>query len=326
MLNVILFLTVLFTILILNIGYYFATKERRNVKNRLVEAAAPKKTFEESPAFDSVKSLNLKNSRLMDLGSILFSKIMGRKLVEKLKKKLSNAGIALRPEEFMLLLTIITLICFLAASFILKNKYLSLVIGLVTFISPFLLINSLRKKRLLKLEMQLLDALLLLANGLRSGLSLMQAWSVTAKELNSPLAEEFHRVLRENSLGISLDTALMNMVERVDSKDVELVISGILIQREVGGNLAEVLDSIADTIDKRVKLRGKIRVLTAQGRLSGLIVSILPFALGAFIFIFHPEFGSILLTDSIGRMMLIGALVLLIIGVILIRKVVTIDD
>lgn len=219
----------------------------------------------------------------------------------------------------------ILLVLVLSTVFV-DSGLVTIILGLIGLWVPFVVVGMLRKRRLRKLETQLLDALVLLANGLRSGLSLMQAWSVVAKEIEAPLSDEFKKVMRENSLGVGVKESLKNMSVRVQSNDIELVISGILIQREIGGNLAEVLDSIAYTIEQRVKMRGKIKVLTAQGRFSGVIVSLLPILLGAFIFTFYPEFGEVLLTDRVGKMMLGGAAVSLLIGIYLIRKVVTFDD
>ncbi|WP_366924545.1 type II secretion system F family protein [Metallumcola ferriviriculae] len=246
--------------------------------------------------------------------------------MSRLGNNLINAGIALRPEEFILLDTITALLFLVLSSVFVPSRIVSIIAGLAGLWLPFLVIALLKKNRLIKFEAQLLDGLVLLANGLRSGLSLMQAWGVAAREIEPPLSDEFKKVIRENSLGVGVKESLQNMSERVQSKDVELVISGILIQREIGGNLAEVLDSIAYTIEQRIKMRGKIKVLTAQGRISGVIVSLLPILLGAFIFTFYPEFGEVLLTDPIGKMMLVGAAVSLLIGIYIVHKVVTFDD
>lgn len=175
------------------------------------------------------------------------------------------------------------------------------------------------------MEGQLLNAVVLLANSLRAGHSFMQALELVSRETSAPLGEEFNRVLRETRMGVRLDEALSNFSRRVDSREIELLVTGILIQREVGGNLAEILDTIADTIDKRVKMRAKLRALTAQGRLSGWVVSLLPFALVLFIYVPHPEYARLMLTEPLGRAMLLAGLIMMITGILVVKKVVNID-
>lgn len=186
-------------------------------------------------------------------------------------------------------------------------------------------VNYLKQRRLLRFESQLLDAIVLVANSLRAGHSFMQAIELVSRETPPPLSLEFGRVLRENLVGIPVEEALLNLTERVESKDLELVVTGMLIQRQVGGNLAEVLDSIAKTIEKRIKMRAKIRALTAQGRMSAWVVSLLPFALGFFVFGMHPEFGRIMLDESLGIAMLAVGGIMMLLGILLIRRVVNID-
>ena len=130
---------------------------------------------------------------------------------------------------------------------------------------------------------------------------------------------------RETRLGVTLEEALINLNRRVESREMEMLVTGVLIQREVGGNLAEILDQIGGTIEKRIKMRAKIRALTAQQRLSAWVVTLLPFFLGAFIFTQNPDFARIMLEDPLGIAMLAGGAVMLVIGVLIIRKVVDID-
>jgi tight adherence protein B len=133
-------------------------------------------------------------------------------------------------------------------------------------------------RRLIKFDNQLADMLSLMVNGLRAGYSIMQAMEAVSRELPAPISDEFRRVVQEMQLGIGMDTALENLTRRIPSKDLDLVVTAINVQREVGGNLAEIMDTISHTIRERVRVKGEIRVLTSQVLMSGRVLAILPIA------------------------------------------------
>ena len=180
---------------------------------------------------------------------------------------------------------------------------------------------SLRRK---KFNSQIADALVLIASSLRSGYSFMQAIEMVSREMQPPISEEFYRVLREINLGVTTDEAMNHMAERINSVDLDLVVTAVLIQRQIGGNLTEILDNIANTIRERVKIAGHIRTLTAQGRMSGVIISLLPIALGAVITLLSPGYIMPLFTQPIGQGMIIAAVISEFIGIMLIRNIVNI--
>ncbi len=140
-----------------------------------------------------------------------------------------------------------------------------------------------------------------------------------------PIAKEFGRVVLEIQLGVPFDTAMENLLRRMPSPDMDLIVTAMSIQREVGGNLAEVLDSISFTIRERVRIKGEISVLTAQGRISGYVVAALPFFLGGFLYLYSPDFFGPMVTDPCGWAMLGTALFLIVIGYIIISKIVNIE-
>jgi len=168
------------------------------------------------------------------------------------------------------------------------------------------------------------DALGLVANSLRTGYGFMQALDMVSREMPAPIAPEFGRVLKEMNLGLSTEDAMSNLTTRVNSDDLNLVITAVLIQRQVGGNLAEVLDNIANTIRERVKLKGEVQTLTAQGRISGMIIGGLPFALGVFIYVINPGYMQVLFTNPMGKIVLGVAFVSQVFGMLIIRKIVDI--
>lgn len=254
------------------------------------------------------------------LGSVVGGRYLGR-----IRVNLVKAGIPLKAEELAGIAAVAGMVG-AGVGLMTKGRVLAAVLlGPVGTTLPGVWVNYVKHRRAMKLEAQLVDSLTLIANSLRAGHSFMQAIEVTSHDMGAPLAPELARVLRDTRLGVSLDEAFQGLVGRFDSRDLELAVTGVLIQRQVGGNLAQVLDTIASTIEKRIKARAKIRALTAQGRLSAWVVSIMPFAVGATIFSLYPEFGRIMLATPIGIGMLTGAGILLAIGVVVIRKVVNID-
>ena len=165
------------------------------------------------------------------------------------------------------------------------------VIGAVVgFMLPRYWLNRRRAGRLRAFNGQLADTITLIANALRAGSSFLQAVELVVRETRPPISTEFGRVIREVNLGLPFDQALENMLRRVRSDDLELMVTAISIQHQVGGNLAEILDSIAFTIRERVRIKGEIRTLTAQQRLSGYVVGFLPFGLTGILFLIAPTF------------------------------------
>lgn len=206
-----------------------------------------------------------------------------------------------------------------------KNLPGSFLAGLSALIALKLYVKVRVNKREKAFTSQLNDALSIMSNSLRAGYSFLQSVNSVSREMPDPIACEFRRLLKELSLGQDTETALRNLTKRMESEDLELIVRAILIQKETGGNLAEILDTISTTIRDRVKIQGEIRTLTAQGRLSGAIVSIMPFFLIGIMYLINPSYISVLFTSSIGRFMLGFAAINEIIGILLIRKIVRID-
>jgi tight adherence protein B len=153
----------------------------------------------------------------------------------------------------------------------------------------------------------------------------MQALDTVAREIPQPAATEFQRVVAEIRLGRPTDDALEALSERVGSSDFRWAVLAVNIQREVGGNLAEILDNVADTLRERAQMRRQIRVLTAEGRLSAWVLTLMPIAIAVYMFAVNPEYIGLLFTTKMGLAMLVGSLILLVIGVFWMRKIVDID-
>lgn len=180
------------------------------------------------------------------------------------------------------------------------------------------------RRRRKKFTNQLGDMLTMVANALRAGFSFMQAFELISREMDAPMGREVQLVVNEVNLGNTLESALDNMQRRVASPDFELVVTAVLIQRQVGGDLAQILDTISDTIQDRIRMRREVMTLTAQGRLSGWVLAAVPFALSVIIYIVNPGYLKPLIESDIGHMFIIGAIIMEIIGFIIIQRIVDI--
>jgi tight adherence protein B len=210
---------------------------------------------------------------------------------QSLTRSLARADIKMKVGEFILLTIILTVLGALIGFFLgggtsaggegsTVNLLASLpgliVGGVIGFFAPTFYLKRQQGRRLVRFDNQLADMLSLMVNGLRAGYSTMQAMEAVSRELPAPISDEFRRVVQEMQLGIPMDTALENLTRRIPSKDLDLVVTAINVQREVGGNLAEILDTISHTIRERVRVKGEIRVLTSQVMMSGRVLAIMP--------------------------------------------------
>jgi tight adherence protein B len=245
---------------------------------------------------------------------------------QQIATDLARADLKLTPSEFVLINFGVVLVGFLIALILARgNLILALVGGIVGFYLPRLYVRRLQGKRLDAFNNQLGDTLLQLSNSLRSGYSLLQSLETVSKEMPPPMSTEFARVVREIGLGLTIEDALAHLLQRINSDDLDLVITAINIQHEVGGNLAEILDTIAHTIRERVRIKGQIRALTASQRLSGNVVALLPIAVGAFLTFANPNYISNLWKESCGIMMLIFGAVTITTGYFAIQKITQIE-
>ncbi len=190
---------------------------------------------------------------------------------------------------------------------------------------PYLIVRHRRNKRMYRFEEMLPEAIDLLGRAIRAGHPLSAGLKMVADETTEPIQGEFRRTHEENRFGLPFDDALLAMADRVNVVDVRILVTAILIQREVGGNLAEVLDNLANVIRVRFTIRRQLRVYTAQGRFSGYVLAVLPIAVGSAIYSLNPPYIRLLFTDPMGKLMLLTAVIFQIIGFLWIRKIVDIE-
>jgi tight adherence protein B len=202
--------------------------------------------------------------------------------------------------------------------------YLAPIAGVIMFSVPFAWLLHKRWRRLKTFAAQLPDALELVGRALRAGHSLAAGLHVVAEEMPSPIADEFNRVYEEQNLGIPIEDALKNLSERVPNLDLRFFVTSVLVQRQTGGDLAEILDKIGYVIRERFRILGQVKALTAEGRLSGVILIALPFLL--FLIMLHIKYDYVerLWTHPLGVKMAVSALVMQLVGALVIRKIVNI--
>lgn len=237
---------------------------------------------------------------------------------------LEEADLPLKGEELVAAGALAALAGF-ALGWLLGSRQAAVALSLAAGASPYLAVRAAAARRLARFNEQLADALVLMASSLRAGFGFLQALEVVQREMSpSQIGREFGRAFREVSLGMTVEEALGNLTRRIRSEDLSLVVTAVLVQRQVGGSLAEVLEKIAQTIRERVRVQGEIRTLTAQGRISGLIVGLLPLALLAVMMVLNPGYAGILFTHPLGRAMLVLAALAELTGWLLIKRITSI--
>lgn len=237
---------------------------------------------------------------------------------------LDLAGIRIRPEQFVLRILIGAIIVGLVGLLIGNVLVGLLLLIAVPVVSRWIIGRRITKRQQLFAD-QLEDSLMLIASSLRAGHSLPQALASLAEEAESPTAEEFTRVVNETRVGRDLGEALEVTAERMDSEDFTWVTQAIEINREVGGNLAEVLDGVAGTIRQRNDIRRQVTTLSAEGRLSAIILMLLPFGVGGFLLVTNPGYLAPFVESPIGYLLLIIGAVMFIVGGVWLRKTVEVE-
>ncbi|MBI2238422.1 MAG: type II secretion system F family protein, partial [Actinobacteria bacterium] len=239
--------------------------------------------------------------------------------------RLEQAGLPLRAGEFVIAMAAATILGGVLGMILLGNYLFALLTAAGAAFVPFVVVRIAIRRRTGRLHAQLADVLTILASSLRAGHSFMQALDTVAKEIPAPGAEEFGRVVAEIRLGRPVDEALDAMAERVGSYDFKWAVLAVNIQREVGGNLAEILDTVAETVRERDAIRRQVDVLTTEGRLSMYILTALPVAIGLYMAVVNREYLSILFSDPIGIVMSVTASCLIVIGFLWMKRIVKID-
>jgi tight adherence protein B len=246
-------------------------------------------------------------------------------LLVKVERVLEQANLPLRPAEALFFYGAGVALVGTVMVFSAPTVPVGLIFAAIVAIAPVIALRQLRKKRLKAFEAQLPDTLNLLSGSLRAGYSFLQGLEAVAQETTDPMARELRRVLAEARLGRPLEEALADVAVRMESNDFDWSVMAIRIQREVGGNLAELLQTVAETMIERSRLRGEVKALTAEGRISGIIMGLLPVGLGLFMFTASPDYIDDLFSSATGWAMVIGSVVMGVAGFAWIQKIIKIE-
>ena len=253
----------------------------------------------------------------------------GSAWAERTRQQLERAGLAFKLHEYIALRVLVALAVFAIVLLLGRGTppalLLGIPIGIGGYMSPAFYVRMRIGRQARKFNDQLEGMLTMVSSSLRAGFGLMQALELAAEQLQPPMSTELRRFMRDTRMGASIEEALEAMRERVGSYDLDVIVTAILIQRSVGSNLSEVLEKVAHTIRERVRIKGEISTLTAQKRLSGWIIGLMPAAFVILMLAINFEYMSVLFTDPVGRLLLILAVALDIIGILIIRRIVNVE-
>lgn len=312
-----------FTLLYLMIGIYISRK-KEGVKKRI------KRFILDTDRIRSRSQGNLEDEGEVDWLKrmiVRFSTIFHPKVQkkEKLQQNLDAAGIPLKPEEWMVVRGIIVAMVVILSILFQFHFFISFLLSVFAWFLSNAFLNIRRDQRLRKTVHQLPHTLDTMSTAMKSGFSFIQAMQLIAKEVPDPIGSEFQKAIREINLGENMETAFQNMLNRIPNRDLEMVVTAVLIQRQTGGNLIKILETLRETVVERIRVKEEIHSLTAQGKLSAWIVTLLPIALAILLTLMNPQYFLPILSHPFGIAILIGGITLELIGWILIQKIIKIE-
>ena len=270
------------------------------------------------------QNISIVKERLLSKTPMMQRVLLQMPRVGAMDRLLQQSGVTWSVSDFFGLTLIAFLAALFGASFLPLPWIFRLAIAAVVALLPYLYVTRAKAKRLDRIEQQLPDAMDLMGRALRAGHAFPTALKMVGDEMSDPIAGEFRVAFDEVNFGIAMPEALMNLATRVPSTDLRYFVIAVLIQRETGGNLSELLASISAIIRDRLKLMGQVKVLSAEGRMSAWVLGLLPFGAALMIQLTNPQFLEILYTDPGGRKMLAIVGVMMVLGVLAMRKIINI--
>lgn len=247
------------------------------------------------------------------------------RFTEEARASLSDLFLFVDPERLFRINLVLMLVVASLVWLLVGNWVPALILGVLMYFVPRVIYSTLRTRRMETFITQLPESLLSVAGAMKAGSSLVQGIETMVAETKGPIAQEFGLFLREVRVGIGFDDALGNMLKRMPNEELRLAIAAMKISREIGGNLAETLERVADTLRRKLEMEGKIKALTAQGKLQGLVMTGLPIFLGVILYQMEPVHMSRLFTEIYGWAVLVAVIVMEGVGYFFIRKIVSID-
>ena len=250
--------------------------------------------------------------------------LLGFRWTERVNRFLQQADAHYTLGVYVLLSLLLASVGVLTGSLISLNRMGAILIGALLGTVPFITIYFKRKQRMERFQKQLPEAMELIARALKAGHAFTSGLRMVADELGDPIGPEFEKTLQEINFGMGIQEALRNLPNRVDCPDLRFFVMSVILQRETGGNLAEILEKIAHIIQERFKLQGHIRVLAAEGKLSSIILIALPFVIAIALYALNPVYVKTLFSDPMGKIMVAYALLMMIIGIFVMKRMITI--
>jgi tight adherence protein B len=254
--------------------------------------------------------------------------IFGRYL-KYLNKEFENLDLNVTPKSFMMYQIGASILFFvlgiIIGSDVLSKLFVATVLSCLAFFIGRIYLKQQKTKRKQRFDEQFVDAIALISNAVRSGLSLMQALELTISEMDNPISSEVNLVIQATRLGVSLDIALMEWSNRINSKDLDIFVTAVIIQNQTGGSLSDILETLGKTIRERFKIQRQIKALTSQGSASAYVLTGLPIILGIALYFIQPETMSLMFTNNYGILLSLSSLGMIGIGGLIVRKIITID-
>jgi tight adherence protein B len=314
------------SVLVLSLSLLTMTGDKRSeLERRLADFGKGADTEEEAESGVFVREQQLAETRLMQDMVTLTGRLADRiGLLNRVESRLEQADLPLRPPEalFFYMTAVVVVALF---SILIFSPIMGMVLTLLAFFGPLMYLSLRRRRRLRKFEMQLPSVLNMLSGSMRAGFSFAQGLEAVAEEASEPSARELQRVHAESRLGRPIEDALEDSASRMQSVDLMWAVMAIRIQREVGGNLAELLDTVSMTMTQRERMRREILALTAEGRMSAWVLGVFPPMFAALLFVVQPGYMNLLFSDSLGVSAVIGSTIMAGVGFLWLRKIMQIE-
>jgi len=308
----------IFTILLIEGSYLFF----KRVKNPELKGIRKRLRLLASEGYDSEMIISLLRKRSLSNVPWFNRLLLKIPLMRKIDRLLDQSGSRNPLGLFVLVSCLLMFVGYLLCSLVMRNVLMPIVGVLVLGSLPFFYIIIKKRRRMEKFQEQLPEAMELVARALKAGQAFSGGLKMVADESGDPIGTEFSKILDELNFGVGVPDALKNLAKRIDCPDLKFFVISVLIQRESGGNLAEILENISYLIRERFKLHGRVRTLAAEGKISAYVLIAIPFFLATFMYLVQPNYITLLITDPIGRIMLGSAFLMMVIGTFVMRKMI----
>lgn len=318
--NILIGVGIFIVVLLLLEGAYYAFVSMRNPEKKKVRARL--RALSLGREYDN-QGVDIVRKRLLSEVpwlNLFFSRFHWKQVIPFLEQSGTRHTLGF----FILLSLFLASLGFLVGSWVTSSSLVLIPVMAFLGIVPFLYLHAKKKRRMQKFERQLPDAMELIARALKAGHDFSSGLKMVAEEFDDPIGTEFDKTLREINFGVGVAEALKNLPNLIDCPDLKFFVISVILQRESGGNLSEVLENIAHLVRERFKLHGRIRVLSAEGRFSAFILIALPFLLAFAILLLNPEYMRVLITDPIGKILIAFALLMMIVGIFVMKRMIEI--